>query len=676
MKKNKKMRLTIQISTIVVVLVAIVLFVFNFSYNKYSFSLVEERWIKDNKNKLIDIKVINDTPLFGEFGKGIYFDFIDYITEESGLKFNIIPIKSGDNIEEEGLTLLSKEKDKGNNLTFYDDSYVLVGKIKKDYDGIEELNNLTIGVLKSDFDLISYYVDNSSIVYKEYDNNDDLLIAYNENEVDNVIISKSNNYEFILDNNNYVNYNFYEINNKYSFNIDTSDVNLNSIMNKFYNRFMDNEYEKIYNEYYNELYIKVNSIDSAGKSNLTSKTYVLGFVESKPYINYSDETYDGYIVNYLNNYSKITGVDFEYKKYETKEELIKAIIDNKVDIVFNDISGLSFSTNYYSVMSNYKENYLLLSTRDNKLYVNSIKSLKDKKILVEKDSILNEYLINNSTVEIDNFINIDDLKNKLNDNSIIALDKQVYEYYKDSILKNYIPKYEDSVTYEYGFMINEKEENNLFIPSFEKYISLSNYNKVIYEEYTLSESEFDIVIFIQLALVIVLVVLTVLFILQLFVRKHKEKVQTRKENKLKYIDLLTSLKNRTYLTDNIDKWDNTNIYPQAVVMIDLNKIKYVNDTSGSIEGDRIIKKCANLLIKNQLQNTDIIRTDGNEFMIYMVGYSETQVIAYCRKLYKELKDLPHGYGGSIGHSMITDDIKTIEDATNEAMIIVRESKQK
>ena len=38
-----------------------------------------------------------------------------------------------------------------------------------------------------------------------------------------------------------------------------------------------------------------------------------------------------------------------------------------------------------------------------------------------------------------------------------------------------------------------------------------------------------------------------------------EKILT--ENKIKYIDMLTSLKNRNYLNSAIEKWDESEIYP-------------------------------------------------------------------------------------------------------------------
>ena len=114
---------------------------------------------------------------------------------------------------------------------------------------------------------------------------------------------------------------------------------------------------------------------------------------------------------------------------------------------------------------------------------------------------------------------------------------------------------------------------------------------------------------------------------------------------------------------------------KCFVIIDLNNIKDINDSHGHEEGDTVIKKAASTLIVNQEPNTDIIRTDGNEFLVYMVGYSEKDVISYTRKIYKELKELPYGYGAAIGYSMIMDDIKTVDDAINEATIDMRNKKE-
>ena len=67
-----------------------------------------------------------------------------------------------------------------------------------------------------------------------------------------------------------------------------------------------------------------------------------------------------------------------------------------------------------------------------------------------------------------------------------------------------------------------------------------------------------------------------------------------------------------------------------------------------------------------------MRTDGNEFMIYLVGYSEKNISTYLHKLNKDFKNLPYEYGAKFGYSMITDEIKTLDDAINESLIMMKE----
>ena len=109
-------------------------------------------------------------------------------------------------------------------------------------------------------------------------------------------------------------------------------------------------------------------------------------------------------------------------------------------------------------------------------------------------------------------------------------------------------------------------------------------------------------------------------------------------------------------------------------MIDLNKVQDINDTLGYEEGDKQIQAAANVLIKTQLDNTDIIRTNGNEFMIYLVGFNQKQITSYIHKLNKEFNNLPYQYGVCISYSMIMDDLKSIEDAINECVEAIKSQK--
>ena len=70
-----------------------------------------------------------------------------------------------------------------------------------------------------------------------------------------------------------------------------------------------------------------------------------------------------------------------------------------------------------------------------------------------------------------------------------------------------------------------------------------------------------------------------------------------------------------------------------------------------------------------------MRTDGNEFLIYTIGYEKRSIESYIRKLIKEFKDLPYDYSAIITYSMIEDDVKTIEDSINDAVLEMKEKKQ-
>ena len=114
---------------------------------------------------------------------------------------------------------------------------------------------------------------------------------------------------------------------------------------------------------------------------------------------------------------------------------------------------------------------------------------------------------------------------------------------------------------------------------------------------------------------------------------------------------------------------------KAIIIVNVNKVGHINDVYGHNEGDMVLKKAANILMNNQLEQSDIVRTNGDEFLIYLIGYEENKVIAYMRKLNKEFKNIPYGFGATLGYSMITDDVKTIDDAINEAVLEVKTNKE-
>ena len=267
--------------------------------------------------------------------------------------------------------------------------------------------------------------------------------------------------------------------------------------------------------------------------------------------------------------------------------------------------------------------------------------------------------------------------NNINKNDLIAIDLYSYNFYNHNILQNYKIDYTKEID-SYSFNTRDINDNDVFNKYFSFYISFISNNSLTngsyYELVSLDKKPIKLINLFVYLMAIIGIVLSLCTIFKKLASLKKQHKTFSKEDKLKYIDMTTSLKNRNYLNDNIEVWDNSGIYPQAIIITDLNNIAYINDNYGHQEGDNVIKEAANILIKNQIENSEIIRTNGNEFLIYLVGYEEKQISAYTKKITKELKNLAHGFGTASGYSMINDAIKTIDDAINEATIEMRNNK--
>jgi diguanylate cyclase (GGDEF)-like protein/PAS domain S-box-containing protein len=92
------------------------------------------------------------------------------------------------------------------------------------------------------------------------------------------------------------------------------------------------------------------------------------------------------------------------------------------------------------------------------------------------------------------------------------------------------------------------------------------------------------------------------------------------EEKLKYLsfhDKLTGLYNRAYFEEELSRLDTKRQLPISAVICDLNSLKLVNDAFGHYEGDKLLKRVANL-IKIFFRAEDIIaRWGGDEFSIIL-----------------------------------------------------------
>ncbi len=680
---KKKALIIFPLLVVIIVFVGVFIY-YNREDAKTSLTVNEKKWVLENDTKMIDINVINDYPLYGLNGEGVFFNFLDDFKDNVGLEFNKIAYSKDAELEDNdsySFRVLDNEEELSNNdLLIATDGYIAIGKEYMRINRVSDMSNITFGVFKDDAAEISYYLKSGvGLAFKSYDTIDELFQALDNNEVGMIIIPNIMYLDKTIENNTYfINYYFTEMSKKIVLSLSDSkdNIKLNTIIKKYFEKWKTDNFVNEYNDVYFDYYITENEVSSAESTDLVKKNYVYGYVEKYPYEVEVDGVVSGIAGEYLKRMSRLTDISFTYKRYSSKEALRKAVNKGDVDIYFDYYNFSEENDDYKPTISTFIEDYVVLGRRSDNYVVNSFESLKDESIAMVGDTSLYNYFENNSRSDITIYDTNDDLVENAN-NKMLVVDNEIYNLYKNTTFKDYDVLYQDTMMNDYKFMV--KNNNSSFYNLFNYIITTNSYYN--YRNSGLADISRSIVersSFMGLFLIILVIVSVPLIALVFlyFYFKHKRKVKkVKKEDRHKYTDLLTSLKNRNYLNKKAPDWENSKVYPQAVVIIDLNNVKYVNDNYGHEEGDKLIVTAASTLVNTQLENSEIIRTDGNEFLVYLVGYSERQVETYAKKLEKEMKSLPHDFGASVGYSMIEDDIKTLDDAINEATLEMMTKKQ-
>ena len=679
---KKKALIIVPILVVLIVFVGVYIY-YNREDAKTSLNVNEKKWVEENDSTMIDINVINDYPLYGLNGEGVFFEFLNDFEKNVGLEFNKIAYLKDNEVDEKAYSfriLDNEDKLSNNDLLIATDGYIAIGKEHLRINSVRDFSNVTFGVFENDVAEISYYLKTGTgLAFKSYQNIDELFNALDNNEVGMIIIPNIMYLDKTIENGTYyINYYFTEMSKKLvlTLNEDKSNAKLNTIIRKYFNKWKNNNYVNEYNDAYFNYYVSENGLSSSDETDLVKKNYVYGYVENYPYEVEIDGKVSGIAGEYLNRMSRLTDISFTYKKYSSKEALLKAIKKGDVDIYFDYYNYGDQNDDYKSTISTFIEKYVVLGKRMDQDVVTSFESLKDMDIAMIGDTSLYNYFESNSRSDITTYDTNSDLVENAND-KLLVVDKEVYNLYKNNTFKDYDVLYEDVMMNDYKFMV--KNNNNTFYNLFNYIITTNSYYNYRNSGLdSISRSLVERSSFMGLFLIILLIVSIPLIALCIlyFYFKYKRKIKkVKKEDRHKYTDLLTSLKNRNYLNKKAPEWEGSHVYPQAVVIIDLNNVKYVNDNYGHEEGDRLIVTAASTLVNTQLENSEIIRTDGNEFLVYLVGYSERQVDTYAKKIEKEMKNLPYDFGASVGYSMIEDDIKSLDDAINEATLEMMTKKQ-
>jgi diguanylate cyclase (GGDEF)-like protein len=166
---------------------------------------------------------------------------------------------------------------------------------------------------------------------------------------------------------------------------------------------------------------------------------------------------------------------------------------------------------------------------------------------------------------------------------------------------------------------------------------------------------------------------------------ERERIQSRLRHLADH-DPLTGLLNRRRFEEELsDRVAQVARYDTggAVLLLDLDNFKYVNDSLGHRTGDAVIRSVADLL-RNQMRETDVLgRLGGDEFAILLPYANLDQASHVAAKLLETVRGHRSVFRGrrlrlttSIGVSVISDArVQTAEELMVEADVAVYEAKE-
>ena len=149
-------------------------------------------------------------------------------------------------------------------------------------------------------------------------------------------------------------------------------------------------------------------------------------------------------------------------------------------------------------------------------------------------------------------------------------------------------------------------------------------------------------------------------------------------------DNLTGLHNRSYFQSELERVTSRvarSAAECALLYLDLDQFKYVNDTVGHAAGDRLLKECTELLTKNIREGDLLARFGGDEFTIILYNIDHDHAIPVAeniRSMFEHYRFYDSGktfnVTCSIGLTMIDNKTESAEEALSRADLACNISK--
>lgn len=609
-----------------------------------------------SNNPIVKVGIMPDFTPFSYYIKntpvGFEHDLLKIIADKTGLEFenhidkwtNIY--NSFKNKEVDIITSISYKKYREPFTTFTSAYYeipimIFVRDDFGEYKGLKSLQDKKVGVLKDVFYIKELEKLNTmNLVY--YDNYADLTKDLVFGKID-ALIQNLTNINYLIKENLYTNLKLASEltlpNTKKEdlrFGVQPEKPLLSSILQKALNSITDKEKEELVNKWIGSIkeymggHIELNKNEIAYLNTNTIK-YCIN-PDGLPFegLNEAGE-HSGMSLDYYHLFERMLSAKFELVKTKSWNESVDFIMEHKCDML-----ALAMETSerkkHLNFTSSYLEVPLVVATRVNVPFINNILDLDGEKIgIIKGDAfvkILRQKYPSLDIIEVENIYDgLDRVKEGELFGFIDTLASIGYEFQKkyfgelkiagkisenlklsiavdktDTILLNILQKATNNIT------------NELHREIFTKWIPIK-YQKGI---------DYNLVWEISLS-AIFLIILVVYWNRKitrtntLLIEAKKDIEQKNKElEKLAITDKLTNIYNRRKLDEMLEHELNRSQrfkHTFAVVILDIDHFKKVNDTYGHQEGDKVLIQIANIL-KTHIRKTDIVgRFGGEEFVI-------------------------------------------------------------
>src|SRR5690606_7031323 len=141
-------------------------------------------------------------------------------------------------------------------------------------------------------------------------------------------------------------------------------------------------------------------------------------------------------------------------------------------------------------------------------------------------------------------------------------------------------------------------------------------------------------------------------------------------------DPLTNVANRRMVMERLQTLIQINERhptPFAVVVVDIDRFKEVNDQFGHQAGDTVLKTIAQRMFTNTRATDTVARIGGDEFLIVLMGVSDQKTVAeQCAKIAEIItapirhKAIDIKVTASLGYALFGKDTKTVEALVQSA----------